>query len=843
MLYRPYLAPFLWSFASLLAILVSHSSRAELYWDTNGAIAGSSSDSSPDGNWGVANWSTDPIGTSATQAWVPGETAVLSAGTNGIGLYDITFSQNISLAGIRVEEGSPRLVSTSALNFTNGSLLVDTGSKSLKAEVLYGPTNGVITKIGSGTFHSERNQTSFAGKWIVNEGTLKVNESSNNDNALGITPTLVPDQITINNGAGVLGYGGPNNGITLGPGGGGFKHLDQFSNAYVGWAGPITGSVGAPFIVEVHGFVYLSNPNNNYDGDTILKDGIVTLGASEVLPNASNVRIVGPSALELPGTSETINSLSSVAGSRIVLNSTSRPTVKSVLTIQNPSGETLAGTISGTGGSIVKNGTGTLTVTGNNTGYDFVLNNGTVGMGHDNAFATGLTINGGTLANTSSSNRLVTSTLSINGDFTVDNSLNSAPGKLTFLGTPTMGASRTIKVGDNSFLSMDLRQTATGVGLTKTGTGTLELRRDSANSTVLSFLSGTINLVEGQLQFAGSPPHPVTGPLNFAGGTLSTIESLQVSGAVTVSTDSVITTSSSDTSSFAVSFTSNSFSGPGKLTVRNDTPTDAGQLFVDFQGFGATFAPGPIELANGAFGKSTLQSNHGFSRTQTFANEISGTGRVNIVGVVPPPQFFGASVLTAANTYSGGTTVSSGTLLVNNTTGSGTGSGPVFVNGAAVLGGTGTVAGAVTNAGKIAPGAKVGKLTLGSDLTMSAQSRLVIELDGATADQLAIAGNLDSSGYDFLDITGTGTGPWTIATYGGTLTGTFDNLTPGYLVDYTTNGQIILSSMSLPGDYNNDGSVDSSDYVAWRHNPLAYSGDAGYSALCATSAPRLPVEV
>jgi hypothetical protein len=114
---------------------------------------------------------------------------------------------------------------------------------------------------------------------------------------------------------------------------------------------------------------------------------------------------------------------------------------------------------------------------------------------------------------------------------------------------------------------------------------------------------------------------------------------------------------------------------------------------------------------------------------------------------------------------------------------------------------------------------------------MAANSHLAIELSGATADQLVVGGNLDLSSNDFLDVTGSGAGPWVVATYAGTLSGTFDSVTSGYVVDYTTPGQIILNSMSLPGDYNGDGVVDGTDYITWRKTPNAYSGDpAGFTA-------------
>ena len=171
-----------------------------------------------------------------------------------------------------------------------------------------------------------------------------------------------------------------------------------------------------------------------------------------------------------------------------------------------------------------------------------------------------------------------------------------------------------------------------------------------------------------------------------------------------------------------------------------------------------------------------------------------------------------------------------GVLLVNNTSDSGTGSGPVSVGSSGILAGAGTISGAVTNGGVVAPGANVGTLTVNNDVTFAGNSRLAIELSGATADKLVIGGNLDLSPNDFLDVTGSGTGPWVIATYSGLRSGTFDNVTSGYLVDYTTPGQIVLNTIALPGDFSGDGVVDATDYAVWRKTPEAYSGAAGYKA-------------
>jgi len=78
------------------------------------------------------------------------------------------------------------------------------------------------------------------------------------------------------------------------------------------------------------------------------------------------------------------------------------------------------------------------------------------------------------------------------------------------------------------------------------------------------------------------------------------------------------------------------------------------------------------------------------------------------------------------------------------------------------------------------------------------------------------------AGVDNLDISGVGSGTsWVIATYAGTLTGTFDSVTPGYTVDYGTlsNSQITLNAApgGVAGDYNGNGVVDMADYVLWRN--------------------------
>jgi autotransporter-associated beta strand protein len=199
--------------------------------------------------------------------------------------------------------------------------------------------------------------------------------------------------------------------------------------------------------------------------------------------------------------------------------------------------------------------------------------------------------------------------------------------------------------------------------------------------------------------------------------------------------------------------------------------------------------------------------------------DATGTlGGSNVVNVAKNGT--GKWILTNNNTYTGTTSVNAGTLLIN---GAQTGTGVTTVAAGATLGGTGTLGGAITNNGTIGPGASVGTLNVNGNVTMSANSHFAAELSGANADKLAITGNLDLAALaNFLDVTGVGTGgSWIIATYTGTLTGTFETITPGYAVNYGTgsNSQItLMTAVGLPGDFNSDGKVDAGDYVTWRKN-------------------------
>ncbi|MFY7818941.1 MAG: beta strand repeat-containing protein [Akkermansiaceae bacterium] len=265
-------------------------------------------------------------------------------------------------------------------------------------------------------------------------------------------------------------------------------------------------------------------------------------------------------------------------------------------------------------------------------------------------------------------------------------------------------------------------------------------------------------------------------------------------------------------------------SGNGGLRLRDATPsmTDAnrGYVFTAANTLTGTLTiesgvplriggvPGEADvsqLAADAFGSlgSATVVNDGtltFSRTDAHAvrNAISGTGSVRI-GIPAAANLGNTStqVLTYSGqaTYSGTTTVNNGTLLLapsSSISGS-----SLSVASTGTLAGAGTVSAPAQIAGTLAPGTGVATLTLGNT-TLS--GTYVCDVDGTQSDRL-IAGDLNLTGST-LQIAGTATaGTYTIASYSGTLTGSFSGTLPdGYTLSTATPGEIRLVKVGTDFD-------------------------------------------
>jgi hypothetical protein len=197
-------------------------------------------------------------------------------------------------------------------------------------------------------------------------------------------------------------------------------------------------------------------------------------------------------------------------------------------------------------------------------------------------------------------------------------------------------------------------------------------------------------------------------------------------------------------------------------------------------------------LNSGTINKTSL-ANH----TTTIVPKLTNSGNVNVIsGTLFAPNY----VQTAGTLMVfGGGTMSTQTFSLPINGGKLSGDGAVQTNLLLITGATvspGTIAG------------DIGTLSAMGNARFSNGAHLAIELgSGNTSDLLAVsrnpsvtstAGNLDlSSPNDFLDLSQLGPADpnpkWTIITYSGTLTGTFNNVTPGYTVDYSVPGVITVT--------------------------------------------------
>ena len=234
-----------------------------------------------------------------------------------------------------------------------------------------------------------------------------------------------------------------------------------------------------------------------------------------------------------------------------------------------------------------------------------------------------------------------------------------------------------------------------------------------------------------------------------------------------------------------LAFTSDAALGNPDNDLRIDCNNGNGGLRFDADGI--TLNP------NRTITLVTSNNQEGFtvpSGTGTIAGPIVGAGAMIKRGD-------GELILSsAANTFTGNVSVAGGKFTVNGAIA--TSANPITVTATGTLGGSGTINRTVNSPGTIAPGSGTGTLTA---TAATITGTLAVEIDGSSADKLAVTGNLDITGAT-LDVSLLGGGftqpSYVIATYGGTLTGTFATITPGYSVTYS-GGQISIQQQTGSG--------------------------------------------
>jgi autotransporter-associated beta strand protein len=600
------------------------------------------------------------------------------------------------------------------LSVSMGTPMISVTNQTATIGAVIAGSQGLI-KSGVGTLVFSGSNT-YTGPTTVLAGTLSAGAAmsafgSNSAMTLSNSPGVTLDLNGFSNTVGSLSGGGAVGGnVTLGSAiltAGG-------DNSSTSFAGSISGSGG---ITKSGTGTWTLTGSNTYTGPTTVNTGILQAGVAGSafgVNSAVTLANAAGATLDLNGYAHTLGSLSGggASGGRVTLGSAL------LTTGADDSSTSFAGVISG--GDVTKTGTGTWTISGNNSLGSLIANNGTLVINGGATTAGGtvslqgnnaamliqsgsLTLNGGWLGTEASGSSVLGMTggllYVINGwsdghsigNFGTTAALNlSGSSAMTVVGSLNIGtrAATSVSVGGNASLTLDGFSfgwqsnglEAGGSSLTVSGSGRVHFNQRFA----LNGGSGwngaeTINLNGGTLQTV-APDRANTGGMilwNFNGGTL------------------------------LINGTGSGSGSLGNFLAGVDTATvGSGGAVVDTNGYNIT-------LANALL--SGTASDGGLTKL--------GSGTLTLTG---------------ACSYNGPTTVSQGALQLLGSIASG---GGVTVSAAATLGGTGSVGGPVTVKGFLAPGTgSIGSITVSNVLTLSGTATLRISKSGSVLSNDSVIG-------------------------------------------------------------------------------------------------------
>jgi fibronectin-binding autotransporter adhesin len=738
---------------------------------------------------------------------------------NGTGT--ITFNSNLSVGAI----------ASAGVFFFDGS---NTGTNTF-AGTIGNPTSGgnlSIGKWGSGKWILTGSNTYLGNTWIA-DGTLLVNTIDMVANAQPLGKASVI-QLGQNANNGTLEYIGSANSITdkqvqlgnataaqvaagsiLNNGTGSLTFTNATFNPTIAGItatrtltlggtntaaeSTITGIIqdnvagtGKIALTKAGACTWVLSGTNTYSGDTTVSAGTLKLGSSVVIPDGTgkgNVTVNG--TLDLNAYSETVNGLSGTGTVNTVAGGTPTLTV-------GANGQTSAfgGIITNTAGSLtlIKTGTGTLTLSGNNSySGGTTITGGVLQASHNNALSTGVVTIAGTRL-------VVTDGVTIGNDVVI-NSNTGATGRGLIENSSTANATVNGTITINS-------GAAAGGHFASVSTGTL-----TVDGVVNG--SGTISHRIGIVKFGGGGNY---NSFSIGDGTV------WVTANNGLSTNAVLNVAAvgTKTGTFELNGKSQSIAG----LVHNVTGSS-------------------VSIITSGSAGGVLTINIPGANNYSYDGVISGAANLSLVKTGT-----GTQTLSGTNTYTGSTTINTGTLALgaNNvfadtsafSIGDGTldvatfidTNGTLDVTGAATINlGTGGKL-AFANSSSINGGTWAGTLNISGTFVSGSSLKFGTTSGGLTAGQLSKITSLGCSGFalngsGFLTATtaatigtsgtlsalsttyGTASAPTSFTVSGAYLTGAPGNLTvtppAGYEVSlssgsgYTTSLNVPYSSATLAG--------------------------------------------
>ncbi len=454
---------------------------------------------------------------------------------------------------------------------------------------------------------------------------------------------------------------------------------------------------------------------NTYSGGTTINAGTLSFGNTSL--GTGNITFGGNSTLQWNGsnTQDVSNKIQAIGSGVTATLDT------------NGNNVTLASVLSGAG-SVIKIGTGALTLTAANTySGGTTLTTGTLNINNAAAIGTGtFTISAGTTIDNTSGGVITLSNnnaQSWNGDFTFTgtNALNmgtgavalgasrnvtvsgstltvggvisgatfnltkSGTGALTLSGANTYTGGATLSAGTLNINNATAVGTGTftinGGTIDNTSGGSITLSNNNAQTWSASYtFTGTnaLNLGTGAVSLTGNPTITATASTLTVGGIISGAHSLTKAGAGTLTLSGANTYSTGTTLSAGQLNINNATAiGTGTFTISGGTidNTSGGAITLstnNTQAWNGDFAfagSNPLNLGTGAVTLGASRTVTTTASTLTVGGVIGDSGSAYSIAKAGA----GALLLSGANTYSGGTTLSAGTLDINNASAIGTG--------------------------------------------------------------------------------------------------------------------------------------------------------------------------